>query len=144
MSYVLQAVQHVQANPDVVCPAGWRPGDRCATVLQAAAVSRQLCMHSQTYSANTLLLKLSVPVHNSTEVRGLHSRLESRRQVRDTGCAGSSCQPCAVHAIRTHHSADILLLSCGSGHLGKFMGMHSRLEARRQVTLLWEDDTCSQ
>ncbi|WIA13938.1 hypothetical protein OEZ85_002508 [Tetradesmus obliquus] len=25
---ILAAVQHVQANPDVVCPAGWRPGDR--------------------------------------------------------------------------------------------------------------------
>jgi hypothetical protein len=50
---------------------------------QLSAVSRQLCMHSQTYTANTLLLKLSVPVHNSTEVRGLHSRLEARRQVRD-------------------------------------------------------------
>ncbi len=24
---VLQAVQHVQSNPDEVCPAGWQPGD---------------------------------------------------------------------------------------------------------------------
>ncbi|MGB3788808.1 MAG: peroxiredoxin [Phormidesmis sp.] len=24
---VLQAIQHVQANPDEVCPAGWQPGD---------------------------------------------------------------------------------------------------------------------
>jgi peroxiredoxin 2/4 len=25
---VLQAIQHVQANPDEVCPAGWKPGDK--------------------------------------------------------------------------------------------------------------------
>lgn len=25
---VLQALQYVQANPDEVCPAGWKPGDR--------------------------------------------------------------------------------------------------------------------
>jgi peroxiredoxin 2/4 len=25
---VLQAIQHVQANPDEVCPAGWQPGDK--------------------------------------------------------------------------------------------------------------------
>ncbi|KAF8066204.1 ycf42 [Scenedesmus sp. PABB004] len=25
---ILQAVQHVQSNPDEVCPAGWRPGDK--------------------------------------------------------------------------------------------------------------------
>jgi peroxiredoxin (alkyl hydroperoxide reductase subunit C) len=25
---VLQAVQHVQMNPDEVCPAGWKPGDK--------------------------------------------------------------------------------------------------------------------
>ncbi|CAA9590536.1 Alkyl hydroperoxide reductase subunit C-like protein [uncultured Synechococcales cyanobacterium] len=24
----LQAIQHVQANPDEVCPAGWQPGDQ--------------------------------------------------------------------------------------------------------------------
>jgi peroxiredoxin 2/4 len=24
---VLQAIQHVQSNPDEVCPAGWQPGD---------------------------------------------------------------------------------------------------------------------
>ncbi|WP_299484927.1 peroxiredoxin [Acaryochloris sp. IP29b_bin.137] len=24
----LQAIQHVQANPDEVCPAGWQPGDK--------------------------------------------------------------------------------------------------------------------
>jgi peroxiredoxin 2/4 len=24
---VLQALQYVQANPDEVCPAGWKPGD---------------------------------------------------------------------------------------------------------------------
>ena len=24
----LQAIQHVQANPDEVCPAGWKPGDK--------------------------------------------------------------------------------------------------------------------
>jgi peroxiredoxin 2/4 len=25
---VLQAIQHVQAHPDEVCPAGWKPGDK--------------------------------------------------------------------------------------------------------------------
>jgi peroxiredoxin 2/4 len=25
---VLQAIQHVQAHPDEVCPAGWQPGDK--------------------------------------------------------------------------------------------------------------------
>ena len=25
---VLQAIQYIQANPDEVCPAGWKPGDR--------------------------------------------------------------------------------------------------------------------
>jgi peroxiredoxin (alkyl hydroperoxide reductase subunit C) len=25
---VLKAIQHVQANPDEVCPAGWQPGDK--------------------------------------------------------------------------------------------------------------------
>jgi len=28
---VLQAIQHVQANPDEVCPAGWQPGDDTIT-----------------------------------------------------------------------------------------------------------------
>ncbi|MFM7530133.1 MAG: peroxiredoxin, partial [Nodosilinea sp.] len=25
---VLQAIQHVQANPDEVCPVDWQPGDK--------------------------------------------------------------------------------------------------------------------
>jgi peroxiredoxin (alkyl hydroperoxide reductase subunit C) len=24
----LQAIQYVQSNPDEVCPAGWKPGDK--------------------------------------------------------------------------------------------------------------------
>jgi len=27
----LQAIQHVQSNPDQVCPEGWRPGDKTMT-----------------------------------------------------------------------------------------------------------------
>jgi len=26
--YVLQALQYVQDNPDEVCPAGWKPGEK--------------------------------------------------------------------------------------------------------------------
>ncbi len=28
---VLQAIQYVQSNPDEVCPAGWKPGDKVRT-----------------------------------------------------------------------------------------------------------------
>jgi len=28
---VLQAIQYVQENPDEVCPAGWKPGDKTIT-----------------------------------------------------------------------------------------------------------------
>jgi peroxiredoxin 2/4 len=29
---VLQAIQYVQAHPDEVCPAGWKPGDKTMKV----------------------------------------------------------------------------------------------------------------
>jgi peroxiredoxin 2/4 len=28
---ILQAIQHVQSNPDEVCPAGWQPGEKTMT-----------------------------------------------------------------------------------------------------------------
>jgi hypothetical protein len=81
----LQAVQHVQANPDVVCPAGWRPGDRCVTplfallfwhgfgaaVLQAAAASRELCMQSSQCEC-IAIIGLVVGTGTTVEKLGVH------------------------------------------------------------------------
>lgn len=55
---VLQAIQYVQSNPDEVCPAGWKPGDKVSTDPRWEG-ARTTCVQEPVLKSSTFTLLLS-------------------------------------------------------------------------------------
>jgi len=66
----LQAIQHVQAHPDEVCPAGWQPGDKTMVPDPVKSKSslhlyrfRHLSLFKTDYIPTKVLVKIKTPTH---------------------------------------------------------------------------------